>query len=61
MDQIIDEIIYELPFKKKVSLASMKRECVEILQHVFNLYVRNKTDIQDEKYENIMKELWEQS
>jgi hypothetical protein len=61
MDQIIDDIIYELLFKEKVSLAGMKRECVEILQHVFNLCVRNKADIQDEEYENIMKELWERS
>lgn len=59
MDQIIDDIISELPLKEKVSLAGLKGEGVEIFRSVFNLYVRSKTDIQNEEYENIMKELWE--
>jgi hypothetical protein len=61
MDQIIDDIISELPLKEKLSLASLKGKGVEILQYVFNLYVRSKADSQDEEYENIMKELWEHS
>ena len=58
MDQIIDDIISELPLKAKVSLANMKKEDVKILQNVFDLYVQSKADIQDEDYANIMNELW---
>ena len=40
--QIVDEIISEMPLKERVSLANMKREDVEVLQYVFDLYVRDK-------------------
>jgi len=36
----------------------MKKKDVEVLQGVFDLYIRNKIDPEDEDYENIMHELW---
>ena len=56
--QIVDEIISEMPLKEKVVLANMKREDVETLQSVFNLYVRSKVNPEDEEYTNIMQRLW---
>ena len=56
--QIVDEIISEMPLKERVSLANMKREDVETLQSVFDLYIRNKIDPEGEEYTNIMHELW---
>ena len=58
MDQIVDEIISQLPLKEGVSLANMKKKDVEVLQGVFNLYIRSKIDAEDMEYENIMNELW---
>jgi hypothetical protein len=58
MDQIVDEIISQLPLKERVSLANMKKKDVEVLQSVFDLYVRSKIDAEDMEYENIMNELW---
>jgi hypothetical protein len=53
--QIVDEIISEMPLKERVSLANMKREDAEVLQSVFDLYVRDKID---PEYTNIMHEIW---
>ena len=57
-NQIIDEILSEMPLEEKVSLANMKEKDVEVLQGVFDLYIRSKVDPEDEDYENVMQELW---
>jgi hypothetical protein len=36
----------------------MKEKDVEVLQDVFDLYIRSKVDSDDENYEHIMHELW---
>jgi hypothetical protein len=56
--QIVDEIISELPLRERTSLANMKREDVQILQSVFDLYVRNKIDPESEECTDIMDTLW---
>jgi hypothetical protein len=56
--QIFDEIISEMPLKEKVALANMKREDVETLQSVFNLYVRDRIESEDMECENIMNKIW---
>ena len=58
LDQIVDEIIPELPLKERASLAKMTKVDVEILQHVFDLYIRDKIESEDIEYEDIMHELW---
>ena len=54
----LSQIIFELPLKERVSLANMKKKDVEVLQSVFDLYIRSKIDAEDMEYENIMNELW---
>ena len=56
--QIADEIISEMPLSERTSLANMKKEDVEVLQHVFNLYIKDKIDSEDEDCTNIMHEIW---
>jgi len=56
--QIVDEIISELPLRERTSLANMKGEDVQVLQSVFDLYIRSKIDPEGEEYTNIMQELW---
>ena len=53
------QIISQLPLKERVSLANMKKKDVEVLQSVFELYIRIKIDAEDEEYASIMNELWE--
>jgi len=36
----------------------MKGDDIQVLQSVFDLYVRNKIDPEGEEYTNIMDELW---
>ena len=55
--QIADEIISKMPLKERVSLANMKREDIEVLQTVFDLYVRDKIESEDMEYENIMNKI----
>ncbi len=59
-DEIIEEIISELPLKERVEIANMKKERVELLKNIFNKYVRGKTDTEadDSEYTDIMNRLW---
>jgi len=60
LEQIIDEITSRLPLKERVSFANMDEEDAEILQSVFDLYIRNKIGPEsEEEYTVIMKALWE--
>ena len=61
IDQIIDEIISELPLKERTDIANMNKEDAEILQRTFDLYVRRKigSKAEDDEYSDIMNELWE--
>lgn len=60
LDQIIDEIISEMPLKERTVIANMDEKDVEVLQSVFDLYFRSKIDIEsgDEEYASIMDEIW---
>ena len=58
ISQIVDEILVEMPLEEKVSLANMKKKDVEVLQGVFDLYIRSKVDYEDEEYTDIINELW---
>ena len=55
--QIVDEIISELPLRERTSYANMKKEDIDVLQSVFDLYVGNKIDPEGEEYTNIMNNL----
>ena len=60
VDQIVEEIISELPLGEKVSMAKMDKEAVEVLQSVFDLYIKNKIGSEhEEEYTVIMKALWD--
>jgi len=60
INQIVEEIISELPLGEKVSMANMDKEAVEVLQSVFDLYIKNKIGSEhEEEYTVIMKALWE--
>ena len=53
------QIISQLPLKERVSLANIKKKDVEVLQSVFDLYIRSKVDSKsDEEYNVIMEALW---
>ena len=60
LEQIVDDIISELPLKERVSFANMDEKDAEILQRVFGLYIRSKigSESEDEEYTVIMKALW---
>lgn len=59
-DEIIEEIISELPLKERVDIANMNKENIEIVKNVFNNYVRGKTDaeVDDSEYTDMMNKLW---
>ena len=59
LDKIIDEIISELPLEERVSLANIDKDNVEVLQSVFDFYIKSKIVPEDEEYNVIMKALWE--
>jgi hypothetical protein len=59
-DEIIEEIICELPLRERVAIANMNKEDIEILKNVFDKYVRGKTDIEvdDSEYTDMINNLW---
>lgn len=57
----VDEILSQMPLEERVSLANMNKEDVDVLQAVFDLYIRNKVDPEDEEYDDIMHELWKRA
>ena len=60
IDKIVEEILSELPLKEKASMANMDKEAVEVLQSVFDLYIKSKIGSEsEEEYTDIMKALWE--
>ena len=57
---IVEEILSELALGEKVSMANMDKEAVEVLQSVFDLYIKSKIGSEsEEEYTVIMKALWE--
>ena len=48
ISQIVDEFLAGMPLEEKVSLANMENREVEVLQGVFDLYIRDKIDPEDE-------------
>ena len=58
---IINEIMGGMPMREKSSIANMDKEQVEILQHVFDTYIRSKigSDSTDDDFNDIMVQLWE--
>ena len=56
--KIVDEILAEMSLEDRVYLANMEKKDVDVLQGIFDLYIRRKIDPEDEEYENIMHELW---
>lgn len=59
VDQIIDEIISEWPLSERKAFADMNKDDGEILQHVFDLYIRRKTgsSAKDDEFSDIMNAL----
>jgi hypothetical protein len=58
-ENIVDEILSQMPLQEKVALANMESEDVDLLQGIFDYYIRNRTDPDNEDYENIIHELWQ--
>jgi len=59
LKQIVDEIINELTLQDRVSMTHMDKEDAEILQSIFELYIRRKigSEFEDEEFSNIMDQL----
>ncbi|MBW2608208.1 MAG: hypothetical protein JRD05_11300 [Deltaproteobacteria bacterium] len=53
LNKIIEDIISKLPFKEKVSMANMDKEAVEVIQIVFDLYIKNKIGTESEEEHTI--------
>ena len=48
--QIVDEIISEMSLEDRVYLANMEKKDVDVLYGVYDLYIRNKVDSDDDDY-----------
>ena len=60
-DQIIDEIISDLPLKFRVSIANLEEGDVEFLKRISEIYIRSKIGDEsgNEDISKIMVDLWQ--
>jgi len=60
-NDIISEILGEMPLLEKTSIANMDNKQVETLQVAFDMYIRSKigTDDSEDDFNNVMFQLWE--
>jgi hypothetical protein len=60
VNQVVEDIISELPLDERVKIANLEEGDVELLQYVFDVYVRTRLgdDFEDDA-KDIMNRLWE--
>jgi hypothetical protein len=59
--QVVEEIISGLSLDERVKIANLDEDDIELLQYVFDVYVRSKVgdDIDIDDAKDIMNRLWE--
>jgi hypothetical protein len=59
--QVIEEIVSGLPLDERVKTANLDEDDIELLQYVFDVYVRSRVgeDFEDDDAKDIMNRSWE--
>lgn len=59
IDQIVQDILADMPLKEKAAIANLYEEDVPFLQYAFEVCVRDQIGRGDELSEDVMQRLWE--
>lgn len=58
IDQIVQEILSDMPLKDKAAIANLDEDKVPLLQYAFDIWVRNQVGEDDETSKDVMHRIW---
>ncbi|WP_419662721.1 uncharacterized protein Dvar_31940 [Desulfosarcina variabilis str. Montpellier] len=59
IDQIVQDILADMPLKEKAAIANLDEDKVPYLQYAFDICVRNQLGKGDEMGKDVMHRIWE--
>ena len=59
IDQIVQEILSDMPLKEKAAIANLDEEKIPYLQYAFDACVRSQLGQDDEIGKDVMHRMWE--
>ena len=59
IDQIVQEILAEMPLKEKAAIANLDEDKVPYLQYAFDVCIKNELGKHDEMSKDVMHRIWE--
>ena len=58
IDQIVQDILADMPLKEKAAIANLEEEDVPFLQYAFEVCVRDQIGQDDDLSEDVMHRIW---
>ena len=59
IDQIVQEILADMPLKEKAIIANLDEDKVPYLQYAFDVCIKNQLGQDDEMGKDVMHRIWE--
>ena len=59
IDQIVQEILADMPLKEKAIIANLDEDKVPYLQYAFDVCIRGQLSEDDEMSKDVMHRIWE--
>jgi hypothetical protein len=59
IDQIVQDILADMPLKEKAAIANLKEDKVPYLQYAFDTCIRSQLGKDDEMGKDFMHRIWE--
>jgi hypothetical protein len=59
IDQIVQDLLTEMPLKEKAAIANIDEDKVPLLQYAFDVYLNNGLGMDDETSKDVMHRIWE--
>ena len=59
IDQIVQEILADMPLKEKAAIANLEEDKVPYLQYAFDVCIRGQLGKDDEMSNDVMHRIWE--
>ncbi|MDB4304015.1 hypothetical protein N9934_04430 [Desulfosarcina sp.] len=59
IDQIVQDILTDMPLKEKAAIANLEEDKVPYLQYAFDICVRSQLGKDDEMSKDVMHRIWE--
>jgi hypothetical protein len=59
IDQIVQDLLTEMPLKEKAAIANLDEDKVPLLQYAFDVYLKHGLGMDDETSKDVMHRIWE--